>query len=61
MKQTQLNLDINDTLEEELRVIIVEKQKEIQVLKNEIALLKEAIAQETKEKYAAYKKLAEVK
>lgn len=61
MKQKELNLTLNNTLEEELRIIICEQQQTINQLKSEIDLLKTVVAQETKEKYNAYKKLGEKK
>ena len=56
-----MNLTLNNTLEEELRIIICEQQQTINQLKSEIDLLKTVVAQETKEKYNAYKKLGEKK
>lgn len=55
------NPSLNNTLEEELRIIICEQQEKIQALKNEIELLKNVVAQETEEKYNAYKKLGAMK
>jgi hypothetical protein len=55
------NPTLNNTLEEELRIIICEQKQHIQALKSEIELLKNVVAQETKEKYNAYKKLGEKK
>jgi hypothetical protein len=51
--------DLNDTLEEVLRREIIELKKEVNALKSEIAVCRECIVQEVKEKYRAYEKLAQ--
>jgi len=44
---------------EELRALAVEQLKEINSLKNEIALLKQLVAEESDAKYRAYVKIAD--
>lgn len=48
----------NDTLEEQLRELICDQLQEINGLKEENKMLKRLVAEETKAKYEAYKKLA---
>ena len=50
---------INDTLEEEQRVMICEKQKEINKLRQRIVPLQEKIAQENEAKNRTYVKIEE--
>ena len=45
---------LNDTLEEELRVLICEQNKEINYLKQNIVLLKRMVAEESQAKYTAW-------
>ena len=45
--------DINDTLEEELRLMLVEKNNECNYLRARVKLLEETVAQEQEEKYRA--------
>ena len=42
---------LNNTLEEELRVMLVEKNNENQSLRNHIELLEKAVAEEQEQKY----------
>ena len=51
---------LNDTLEEELRVIICEQQKEINGLRNNTLQLKKMIAEESEAKYRSYVKYADL-
>jgi len=51
---------LNDTLEEEQRVIICEQQKEINNLRQSIIHLQAMIAQENEAKYRAYVKIADL-
>ena len=51
---------LNDTLEEEQRVIICEQQKEINKLRLSIIHLRDMIAQENEAKYRAYVKIADL-
>jgi|TARA_B100000579_G_C22536489_1_gene713212 hypothetical protein len=51
---------LNDTLEEEQRVIICEQQKEINKLRQSIIHLRDMIAQENEAKYRAYVKIADL-
>ena len=48
----------NNTVEEELREIICDQLQEINGLIQENKMLKRLVAEETKAKYEAYKKLA---
>jgi len=51
---------LNDTLEEELRVIICEQQKEINSLRKNQQHLKIMIAEESEAKYRSYVKYADL-
>ena len=51
---------LNDTLEEELRVMLVEKNNENNKLRDEIERLKKMVAEETEGKYRAYIKFADL-
>ena len=51
---------LNDTVEEELRRMLVEKNNECQVLKNHIKLLEKNIKDEQDMKYRAYVKIQDL-
>jgi hypothetical protein len=51
---------LNDTLEEEQRVIICEQQKEINTLRQNIIQLRDMVAVENEAKYRAYVKIADL-
>ena len=51
---------LNDTLEEELRRLLVEKNNECQSLKNHIKLLEKNIKDEQDMKYRAYVKIQDL-
>ena len=51
---------LNDTLEEELRRLLVEKNNECQVLKNHIKLLEKNIKDDQDMKYRAYVKIQDL-
>ncbi len=51
---------LNDTLEEELRRLLVEKNNECQSLKNHIKLLEQNIREEQDQKYRAYVKISDL-
>ena len=51
---------LNDTLEEEQRVIICEQQKEINTLRQNIIQLRDMVAVENEAKYQAYVKIADL-
>ena len=51
---------LNDTLEEELRLMVVSQKKQINTLQQNILQLKKMIAEESAEKYRAYTKYAEL-
>lgn len=50
----------NNTLEEELRILLVDKNNECNALREEIKMLKENINQEQTEKYRAYVKISDL-
>jgi len=56
---TDIN-SLNDTLEEQLRIMLVEKQKECNSLRAEIGRLKKMVAEEQEGKYRAYIKFADL-
>ena len=45
---------LNDTLEEQLRVLVCEQKKEINQLKQNIIVLKRMVAEESQAKYTAW-------
>jgi hypothetical protein len=49
---------LNDTLEEELRVLLCEQKKEIAILRQNIKQLQSMVAEESEQKYRAYVKYA---
>jgi len=51
---------LNDTLEEQQRVIICEQQKEINKLRQSIIHLQSMVAVENEAKYRAYVKIADL-
>ena len=51
---------LNDTLEEELRRQLIEKNNEVQTLKARIKILEKSVAQEQSEKYNLYKRIKEL-
>ena len=51
---------LNDTLEEELRRMLVDKNNECQALKEEVKQLKMMVAEEQEGKYRAYVKFADL-
>jgi len=51
---------LNDTLEEELRRLLVEKNNECQALRNQIKLLEKNIKDEQDMKYRAYVKIQDL-
>ena len=55
------NKSINDTLEEELRVMLVEKNNECNALLNRIEMLEKAVAEEQEQKYRALVRCADLK
>ena len=52
--------DLNNTLEEEQRLIICEQQKEINKLRSSIKHLRDMVAVENEAKYRAYVKIADL-
>ena len=52
--------DLNNTLEEEQRLIICEQQKEINKLRASIKHLRDMVAVENEAKYRAYVKIADL-
>jgi hypothetical protein len=51
---------LNDTLEEQLRVMLIEKNNEVNSLRAEIERLKKMVAEEQEGKYRAYIKFADL-
>ena len=60
-KEIKINTSLNNTLEEELRVMLVEKNNEVQYLKNHIELLEKAVAEEQEQKYRLLVENADLK
>jgi hypothetical protein len=54
------NTSLNNTLEEQLRTMLVDKNNECQALKEEIKQLKMMVAEEQEGKYRAYIKFADL-
>jgi chromosome segregation ATPase len=50
----------NNTLEEELRTMLVDKNNECNALKAEVTALKKSVAEEQEGKYRAYIKFADL-
>jgi|TARA_R110000764_G_scaffold193958_1_gene279274 hypothetical protein len=50
----------NDTLEEELRTMLVDKNNENNALRGEIEILRRTVAEEQEAKYRAYIKFADL-
>ena len=51
---------LNNTLEEELRIMLVEKNNECNSLRNHIELLEKAVADEQEQKYQALVRVSEL-
>lgn len=51
----------NNTLEEELRIMLIEKNNECNHLRAKIELLEQTVAREQEEKYRAYIKYVDLK
>ena len=54
------NTLLNDTLEEELRLVICDQLQTINALKSEIDMLKHSVKEEQDGKYRAYVKLSDL-
>lgn len=54
------NTSLNNTLEEELRTMLVEKNNECNALRGTIDMLKQNIREEQEAKYRAYIKIADL-
>ena len=52
---------LNNTLEEELRIMLVEKNNENNNLRNHIELLEKAVAEEQEQKYRLLVEVADLK
>ena len=52
---------LNNTLEEELRIMLVEKNNENNSLRNHIELLEKAVAEEQEQKYRLLVEVADLK
>lgn len=55
-----VNKTLNNTLEEELRIQLVDQLKTINALKSEIDMLKNTIKEEQDQKYRAYVKISDL-
>ena len=55
-----LELDLNDTLEEQLRHMLVDKNNECNGLKAQIKILENSVAEEAQAKYKAYERIADL-
>ena len=53
-------MSLNNTLEEELRIIICEQKREINALHQRMSVFKRMIAEESEAKYRAYVKVADL-
>jgi hypothetical protein len=51
---------LNNTLEEELRIMLVELNNENQALKSQIEMLKQTVAEEQEQKYRALVRCADL-
>tara|TARA_R110002153_G_scaffold194803_2_gene348205 strand:- start:249 stop:440 length:192 start_codon:yes stop_codon:yes gene_type:complete len=54
-------LDLNDTLEEQLRHMLVDKNNECNALRQRIEILEKTVAEEQEAKYRAYVQIADMK
>lgn len=50
----------NDTLEEELRVMLVDKNNECNALRQRVSMLEQTVAEEQEAKYRAYIRIADL-
>ncbi len=60
-KEIKINNTLNNTLEEELRVMLVDKNNENHQLRSTIKLLEKSVAEEQEAKYRAWVQLADLK
>jgi hypothetical protein len=56
-----MNQNLNNTLEEQLRLIICDQQTEIKSLRASISVLEQSVAEEQEAKYRAYIKYVDLK
>ena len=61
MTDNRINNYLNNTLEEELRVMLVEKNNENRELRAQVKILEDCVAEEQEAKYRAWVKLADLK
>lgn len=54
-----MNKNLNNTLEEELRIIICDQQDTIRNLRSQIEMMEKMVAEESEQKYRAYVRLAD--
>ena len=57
---TTQNLTLNDTLEEQLRLQLIEEKQTNDTLRAHITILEKAVKDEQNGKYKAYKRIAEL-
>jgi|TARA_B110000483_G_scaffold63603_1_gene79236 hypothetical protein len=55
------DLDLNDTLEEQLRHMLVDKNNECNALRQRVEILENTVAEEQEAKYRAYVQIADLK
>ena len=56
-----MNQNLNNTLEEQLRLIICDQQTEIKGLRASISILEQSVAEEQEAKYRAYIQYVDLK
>jgi hypothetical protein len=61
MTNKRINNSLNNTLEEELRVMLVDKNNENRQLRAQVKILEDCVAEEQEAKYRAWIKLADLK
>ena len=54
------DLDLNDTLEEQLRHMLVDKNNECNALRQRVSILEQTVAEEQEAKYRAYIRVADL-
>ena len=55
------DLDLNDTLEEQLRHMLVDKNNECNALRQKVKILEQTVAEEQEAKYRAYVQIADMR
>lgn len=60
MLDINTNRSLNDTLEEELRLLLIQSQKDNSQLRGRVKTLEHSVREEQEAKYNAYKRIAEL-